>query len=51
MAGRNLCRDQAVTQIVCENILFLIAGYSSDQLNKVSSAQARGQIDLIIAII
>lgn len=36
LGGKDLCRDKAVTQVLCENILFLIAGYQSDQLNHVS---------------
>lgn len=36
LGGKAACRDQANTQEICENILFLIAGYSSDQLNAVS---------------
>lgn len=31
-----LCRDEAITQIVCKNLLFLVTGYTSDQLNTVS---------------
>lgn len=30
-----LCRDKAPTQIICKNLMFLIAGYTSDQLNTV----------------
>lgn len=36
LAGKEMCRDRAPTQIVCENLLFLIMGYTSDQLNNVS---------------
>ncbi|VVC96005.1 unnamed protein product [Leptidea sinapis] len=32
-AGQSLCSDEAVFQPVCSNILFLISGYSPDQLN------------------
>lgn len=35
LAGEELCRDKAVTQDVCKNLLFLIMGYTSDQLNTV----------------
>lgn len=28
-----LCNDQAITQSICSNILFLIAGYNDEQLN------------------
>lgn len=30
-----VCHDNAMTQDVCSNILFLVAGYNSEQLNKV----------------
>jgi len=36
LAGQKLCKDEAVTQELCSNIVFLIAGYDSDQLNKSS---------------
>ncbi|XP_075231284.1 lipase member J-like isoform X2 [Lycorma delicatula] len=32
--GRQLCKEQAVTSLICSNVLFLIAGYDSDQLNR-----------------
>lgn len=35
LGGQVACRDEAITQSVCENILFLIAGYKSDQMNEV----------------
>lgn len=35
LAGKDVCEDKAVTQIICENIMFLVAGYTSDQLNTV----------------
>lgn len=31
------CHDNAMTQDVCSNILFLVAGYNSEQLNKVTT--------------
>lgn len=37
LAGKAMCRDKAPTQIICENLLFLIMGYTSDQLNTVRS--------------
>lgn len=37
LIGRDACYDTARFQIICENIIFLISGYSSDQLNEVSS--------------
>lgn len=33
----SLCKQTAITQPICDNILFLIAGYDSQQLNTVSS--------------
>lgn len=35
LAGKAMCRDKAPTQIICENLLFLMMGYTSDQLNSV----------------
>lgn len=35
LAGKLMCRDEVPTQIICENLLFLIMGYGSDQLNSV----------------
>lgn len=35
-----VCHDNAMTQDVCSNILFLVAGYNSEQLNKVNPAGA-----------
>lgn len=32
-----VCHDNAMTQDVCSNILFLVAGYNSEQLNKVNT--------------
>ncbi|XP_065217917.1 lipase 3-like [Planococcus citri] len=34
--GSQLCYDKAITQYICKNILFLIAGYDSQQLNKTT---------------
>lgn len=34
--GSAACRDAAFTQAVCNNILFLIAGFNEDQMNSVS---------------
>ncbi|KAF4521288.1 hypothetical protein B566_EDAN002292 [Ephemera danica] len=36
LMGAALCRDQAMFQIVCSNILFLIAGFDSQQLNETA---------------
>ncbi|XP_055375837.1 lipase 1-like [Condylostylus longicornis] len=33
LAGQVLCHDEAVTQVVCTNIIFLVMGYNSEQLN------------------
>lgn len=35
IAGERMCRDKAITQTICKNLLFLIMGYTSDQLNTV----------------
>lgn len=35
VAGVAACRDKTITQSICANILFLIAGYRSQQLNAV----------------
>ncbi|XP_022187146.2 lipase 3 [Nilaparvata lugens] len=32
--GRQLCQEKALTSTICSNILFLIAGYDSRQLNR-----------------
>lgn len=39
MGGKAACKDQAITQKMCENILILIAGYSSNELNAVILAK------------
>lgn len=36
LLGQAVCRDEALTQILCSNVLFLIAGYNVDQMNTVS---------------
>jgi hypothetical protein len=36
LVGQILCNDQAITVDICSNVLFIIAGYDSQQLNKVS---------------
>lgn len=35
MAGQVICKKEALTQALCSNLLFLIVGYDSEQLNKV----------------
>lgn len=35
MGGKFLCKDGSIFQEVCANVLFLIAGYDSEQLNRV----------------
>ena len=32
--GKYLCKDQSLFQEVCANVLFLISGYNSEQLNR-----------------
>jgi len=34
--GYYVCRDESIFQEVCANVLFLIGGYNSEQLNRVS---------------
>lgn len=34
-AGELVCKRNVVTQNICNNALFLIAGYDTTQLNKV----------------
>ena len=48
VAGQ-LCYDRGITQYICTNILFLIAGYDSQQLNKVSvSSLQQVRVDLYV---
>lgn len=37
LAGQALCQERAVIQELCANILFLIAGYDSEQLDRVNT--------------
>ena len=37
LAGEVVCREEAITQALCTNILFLLCGYNEAQLNKVTS--------------
>ena len=34
---QTLCKEISVTQSLCDNVLFLIAGYDSVQLNQVNN--------------
>ncbi|CAG9784621.1 unnamed protein product [Diatraea saccharalis] len=33
MAGQSYCVEEAITQVLCTNLLFLLCGYNSEQLN------------------
>ena len=35
-AGQVLCNEQAITSDICGNVLFIIGGFDSQQLNEVS---------------
>jgi hypothetical protein len=34
--GRNLCRDRVIARTICENILLMLGGFGSTQVNAVS---------------
>jgi hypothetical protein len=36
LVGQVACNEQAITVDICANVLFIIAGFNSEQLNKVS---------------
>jgi hypothetical protein len=36
LAGQALCNEQAITVDICGNVLFMLVGYDSAQLNKVN---------------
>jgi lysosomal acid lipase/cholesteryl ester hydrolase len=36
LVGQVMCNDQAITVDICADVLFIIAGFDSEQLNKVS---------------
>lgn len=38
LLGQAVCKDEAWFQAVCSNVIFLIAGFNSEQLNSVSIA-------------
>ncbi|XP_049866872.1 lipase 3-like [Pectinophora gossypiella] len=33
LAGQSLCTEEAITQVLCTNLLFLICGFNEEQLN------------------
>ena len=35
--GEQYCKDGAITQSMCSNVIFLIAGYDSQELNTVNN--------------
>jgi hypothetical protein len=35
LVGEIFCNEEAITVDICSNVLFLIAGYDTQQLNKV----------------
>lgn len=39
-----VCHDEASTQPLCVNIIFLVAGFSSDQLNKTMLSAILGHV-------
>jgi hypothetical protein len=36
LSGQFYCNEQAITADICANILFIVAGFDSAQINKVS---------------
>ena len=36
LIGQFVCHEQAITVEICANVLFMIGGYDSGQLNRVS---------------
>jgi hypothetical protein len=36
LVGQDLCNDQAITVDICADVLFIIGGFDSEQLNEVS---------------
>lgn len=41
LAGQSLCLEEAITQVLCTNLLFLICGFNEEQLNAVSTFFSR----------
>jgi hypothetical protein len=37
LVGQFMCNNEAITVDLCANVLFIIAGFNSEQLNKVSA--------------
>jgi hypothetical protein len=37
LVGQVLCNEQAITVEICANVLFIVAGFNSEQLDKVSA--------------
>lgn len=37
IAGQTLCHDEAIALELCANLLFLLSGYNSEQLNRVNN--------------
>jgi len=36
LIGQAMCHEQAITVEMCANVLFMVAGYDSGQINRVS---------------
>jgi triacylglycerol lipase len=36
LVGQVMCHEQAITVEICANALFIVAGFNSEQLNRVS---------------
>lgn len=45
IAGQSLCRDEAIFQELCANVLFLLGGYNSEQLNRVTRSLKTNKIN------
>jgi len=41
LVGQTLCNDEAITVDICANVLFIIAGFDSAQLNEVNVTYQR----------
>lgn len=40
LLGQAACRDEAWFQVVCSNVLFLIGGFNSAQMNNVRELES-----------